>query len=446
MSHSMHPVSDASGRAARLIAGIDQQLSRQLDAVLHHPSFQAMEAAWRGLHMLVQETPNNRRTRISLLNVSWSELCRDMERSLEFDQSMLFWKLHTTEFDMPGGEPFGVVVCNYSPSHKNPSDIRTLRRIAAVAEASFCTMLFPAEASLLGMDSFDDFHPSVVPRQLFREAEYRQWQSLRKESASRFMAFVMPGVMLRKPWGMTGLRRGKFPYLECCETTEDFLWGHPGFVLARVLLREFEDVGWFAHVRGAPRDTLAGGIVANMLPAIQVDPCDELASVLPNTRVVISDAMERELSECGLISLVHCWQTAYSAFFSLPSLFSPGKTNDKQLDKNNRAASQLQNTLCASRFAHYIKVMMREKIGSFMNAEECQNFMEEWLGRYCSIGDNQSWSMQARYPLRSMRLDVREKPMQPGHYLCDISLTPHYQHEGLVGEVKLSTEIARAQT
>ncbi len=133
MSHSIRPVSDASGLAARLIAQIDQQLTRQLDAILHHPRFQAMEAAWRGLQMLVQETPNNRRTKISLLNVSWQELSRDMERSLEFDQSMLFWKLHTTEFDMPGGEPFGVVICNYAPSHKNAADFRSLRRIAAVA-------------------------------------------------------------------------------------------------------------------------------------------------------------------------------------------------------------------------------------------------------------------------------------------------------------------------
>jgi type VI secretion system protein ImpD len=445
MSYIAQPQADVNGLISRLVAKIDELLSRQLDEILHHPRFQYLESCWRGLHMLLEDAPKNRRTKICVLNIGWSEIVRDMERSLEFDQSMLFWKLHTTEFDMPGGEPFGAIICNYSVSHKNASDIRTLRRMAAVAEASFCTMIFPADAKLFGMDSFADLHPSIDPQKLFRETEYRLWQLLRKDPSSRFLAFVLPGVLLRKPWGMMGARRGNFPYIEQCHRSNEFLWGHAGFVLARILLREFEEVGWFAHIRGAPRDTLAGGIVADVLPVIQVDPTDELVSVLPPAELAVTDGLERDLSECGLTALVQCWQTPYSAFFSLPSLFSPESSHNEQRDNNERIASQVQNILCASRFAHYIKVMMREKIGSFLSAAECQTFMEEWLTQYCTAGENLNWSTKARYPLRSIRINVRDKPLAPGHYLCDIHLAPHYQYDGLVGEVKLTTEIARAQ-
>lgn len=443
MANRAIAASDTKALLSTLIARIDALVSEQLDNIIHHPRFQQLEAAWRGLHLLVYETPRKRRTKIVLLNVSWSEITRDMERSLEWDQSLLFHKLHTSEFDMPGGEPYGVVICNYRISHRNASDLRTLKRMAAVAQASFCTLLFPAHPELFGMDSFRDLHPSLSPRRLFREDEYRLWGLLRKDPASRFMAFLLPGILLRKPWGLDSVRRARFPYREQCRYHEDFLWGHPGFILARILLREFEEVGWFAHIRGAPRDTLAGGIVSGVLPEITVDSTDPLVSVLPSTQISITDSMERKLSECGLVSLSHCWQTPFSAFFSLPSLHEPELSKDSRDNDNQRIASQVQNILCASRFAHYIKVLMREKVGSYTTAEDCQAFLQDWLTEYSTGGDNLNWVTKARYPLRHIDVRVRDKPMSPGHYLCDIQLAPHYQYDGLVGEVKLTTEIAR---
>ena len=368
-----------------------------------------------------------------------------MERSLEWDQSLLYWKLHTNEFDMPGGEPYGAVICNFDISHKNATDIRTLRRVAAIAEAAFCTMLFSVDAKLFGLNSLSEMHSSLAPKKLFKEAEYRLWQLLRKDESSRFLGFLLPGVLLRKPWGMAAVRRGKFPYRENCNDHAHFLWGHPGFVLARILLREFEDVGWFSHIRGAPRDTLAGGIVAGLLPQINVDTTDEVVCVLPPAEIAITDSMERDLSECGLIAMVQCWQTPYSAFVSLPSLFELEVSNVESKDTNERVASQVQNILCASRFAHYIKVIMREKIGSFLTASECQEFIEDWLQGYAVGGDNITWATKARYPLRRAKVNVREKPMAPGHFVCDIHLMPHYQYDGLVGEVKLTTEIVGGQ-
>jgi len=442
------PRPDALAVASRLLAHIDRLLCRQLDAVMHHPRFQELEAAWRGLRLLINHLPRgSRRCRVKLLNASWSEVTRDLERSLEFDLSALFWHVYTTEFDMPGGEPLGIIICNYRISHRNAADIRALRRMASVAESAFCTMVFPAEPALFGMDGFADLHPSLKPQSLFRSEEYISWRSLRDEPASRFLAFLMPRVLMRRPWAEERLRRGRFPYQEACRQIDDYLWGHPGFALASVLLREFDEVGWFAHVRGAPRDTLAGGIVTGLFPLRPVDACDVEFSVLPVLETVISDMMERDLADSGFVVLMHCWQTACAAFLSLPSLYRLQLSDRDAGAENERIGAQVQNVLCASRFAHYIKVMMREKVGSFLTPRVCEDELREWLNGYCAGGENLDWATRARFPLRSASVDVREKPMSPGHMLCNIALSPHYQFDGLVGEINLTTEIARgAQT
>ncbi len=436
------PAGDACGRATAVIAGIDELLSRQLDVILHHPDFKQLEAAWRGLQLLVEGAPRSRRCKIRVLDIGWQEIVRDMERALEFDQSAMFSKLYTDEFDMPGGEPFGVVLCNFEVSHKRAADIRTLKRLGTVAEAAFCVLLFPASPALFGMNRLSDFHPTLNPAKLFRDSEYRMWEQMRREPSSRFLGFILPYVLLRKPWGMHGVRRGPFPYVEDCSDVGDLLWGHSGLALVRILLREFESVGWFAHIRGAPRDTLAGGVVADILPVISVDRPGNSACVLPATDLVISDELERGLADCGFIPFVHCWQTSCCAVYSLPSLYRVAGSDDDIGTRNDRIASQLQNVLCAGRFAHYIKVMMRDKTGTFLNATECQSFMEDWLSDYCIAGDNLPWSTQARFPLKAAQLNVREKPADPGHFLCDIHLSPHYQYDGLVGEIRLTTELA----
>lgn len=435
---------NAHALASELVARIDELLGEQLDAILHHRRFQELESAWRGLRQLVDSMPRgSRRCRVALLNASWAEITRDVERALEFDLSALFWHVYTTEFDMPGGEPLGVIICNYRVSHRNAADLRALRRVAAVAEAAFCVMLFPAGPELFGMDGFSDLHPSIKAQSLFRSEEYLSWRSLRDEPATRFLAFMMPRVLQRRPWAEQGLRRARFPYRERVRSTDDYLWGHPGFALASVLLREFDEVGWFAHVRGAPRDTLAGGIVTDLFPLRPVDACDEQFSTLPALELVVTDMMERELADCGFIVLSHCWQTAYAAFLSLPSLYRLQLSERDEGADNERIGAQLQNVLCASRFAHYIKVMMRDKIGSYLTPQTCEQELRDWLNLYCAGGENLDWSTRARFPLRSASVHVREKPMSPGHMLCNIALSPHYQFDGLVGEINLTTEIAR---
>ena len=435
--------STASLRAGQLVAKIDQLLNRQLDAILQHPRLQSLEANWRGLQQLVERMPRgNRRCRVAMLSVTWNEISRDLERSLEFDQSALFWLLYTTEFDMPGGEPFGVMICNYEVNHRSATDLRTLRKMAVVAEAAFCMLLFPTSPVLFGMDELADLHPSVKPQSLFLSNEYTSWRSLRDEASSRFLCFLLPRILLRKPWSEDGLRRGRFPYREHCSRSRDHLWGHPGFALAAVLLREFEEVGWFAHIRGAPRDTLAGGIVTDLFPVRRVDHCDDQFSVMPALETVITDIMESDLADCGFVVLSHCWQTSFAAFLSLPSLFRLQLRDADESAENERIGAQVQNILCASRFAHYIKVMMRDKVGTYLTAEVCEHDLHDWLNGYCAGGENLDWKTRARFPLRNASVQVRDNPMSPGHLLCNISLSPHYQFDGLVGEINLTTQIS----
>jgi type VI secretion system protein ImpD len=436
--HILDPTLEAL--ANQVIARIDAVLNAQLDAILHHPKLIALEAAWRGLHLLVEDLPRTRRAKVCVLNVKWKEVVRDLERALEFDQSALFWLIYTTEFDMPGGEPLGTIICDFQLSHKNASDMRALKCVAAVAEASFCVMLFPTSPSLLGMNEFADLHPSVSPKSIFRTEEYLVWRSIRDAPSSRFLGFMLPRALMRRPWGEDGVRRGAFPYRESCDKLEHYVWAHPGFVLARVLLREFDETGWFAHVRGAPRDTLAGGIVVDLLPTRSLDQCDDQFFTLPSTDVVITDYMERELSECGFISLAHCWQTAYAAFLSLPSLYRMQLKEQSENAENEKVGSQLQNVLCASRFAHYIKVLMRDKIGTYKTAKDCERFLVDWIREYCTGGENLDWETRARYPLRSATIKVHEDEMSPGSMRCNMSLSPHYQYDGLVGEINMSTE------
>lgn len=434
-------------RAGQLVAQIDGLLGRQLDAILHHPRFQLLEASWRGLRQLVDAMPRGgRRCRVALLNASWQEVSRDLERSLEFDLSALHGHLYSNEFDMPGGEPFGVVICNYRISHRSAADLRTLKKMGAVAEAAFCVLLFPASPELFGMDELSDLHPSVRPQSLFLAEEYLSWRSLRDMPASRFLCFLLPRMLLRKPWGEDGLRRGRFPYRERCARHDDHLWGHPGFALAAILLREFDEVGWFAHVRGAPRDTLAGGIVTDLLPVRRVDLCDDQVAVMPALEIVVSDSMESDLTDCGFVVLSHCWQTSCAAFLTLPSLYRLQLGEGDEAVENERIGSQVQNILCASRFAHYIKVMMRDKVGSYLTPEVCEHDLHDWLQGYCAAGENLDWKTRARYPLRSASVKVRENPMSPGHMLCRIALSPHYQFDGLVGEINLTTQIAGGST
>ena len=432
---------------SRQVALIDEQIEEQLNAILHAPAFKAMEARWRGLQALVDEATPYDNVRVRVLDVSWREICRDLDRAAEFDQSQLFNLIYSNEFGTPGGEPFGVLLGDYYIAHRPyddhaHDDVDALRALTQIAAASFAPLVLAAAPQLFGIDTFAELSPTINFVNIFKQAEYLKWRSLRELEDARFIAVTLPGVLLRHPYREEQHTRGGLRFNEHCADVEDYLWGNGAFALGTILIREFGEVGWFSHIRGMPRDHLGGGMVTHFKPLPQRVSGDQRHHIL--TPVLITDGMERELAELGLMSLCHCYETPFAAFHSNPSLQQARQHSDKGASANARISAMLQQILCASRFAHYIKVLIRDKVGSFLTEQDCERYLQRWLEQYTTGRDDLSWEMRARYPLRSARVLVRELPGKPGTYSCVIHLKPHYVADQLVSELKLTTELANA--
>ncbi|WP_281648661.1 type VI secretion system contractile sheath large subunit [Parendozoicomonas sp. Alg238-R29] len=439
-------IADLKNHLNAEIAAIDQQINEQVNAILHHPKFQQLESSWRGLWGLVDLAGHFSMTQVRVLDISWREITKDIERSPDAMQSRLFRLIYSEEFDMAGGQPYGVLLGDYQVSHKpyngHPyDDVYTLQGLSQIAAASFAPFICSAAPQLFGLDDLESLGHPLDYDQLFQQKEYLRWRSLRESEDSRFLAITLPGFLIRKPYPEKSQ-----PGLNFIEDTSspdgsDYLWGNACYAFGSVLIREFGEAGWFAHIRGVPRDYYGGGLVTSWVPQdYPTDSADVANKIL--TPVLITDSIERELSDQGLMSLCHCHDTPFAAFHSCPSLHKAKKFKDKSATANARISAMLQQVLSASRFAHYIKVMIRDKVGQFITAKDCERFLQEWLNQYVSGRDDLKWEMLARYPLRGARVDVREQPGSAGAYYSTIYLRPHYSADHLVSELRLTTELA----
>lgn len=426
---------------ARQVAMIDERVCEQLNVILHQPRLQQLEARWRGLKKLCDESQPWPDIKLRLLNVSWSEVAKDMARAQEFDQSQLFQRIYSDEFGMPGGTPYGLLIGDFEISHRprpgHPfNDIETLQGLTQIAAAAFAPLICAAAPQLFGLDDFQALGQHLALHDIFQQQEYLPWRSFRQQEDTRFLALTLPRIILRKPHVS---RAGEFPFVETCHAPEHYLWGSAAFAFASVVIREFGSSGWFAQTRGVPRNQLAGGLVTGYEP-VPIQGCTGASHIL--TELVISDNSERQLSELGLMALCQCYGVPLAAFHSNPSLHTAKNYSDKSASINARISAMLQQVLCASRFAHYLKVMIRDKVGSYATEQECEQFLTRWIHKYTTGRDDLSWEMRAQYPLRDARLTVREIPGKPGQYLCVIYLKPHYIAENLVSELKLTTELS----
>lgn len=430
----------------RLVASIDQLISEQLNAVLHHPDFQRLESSWRGLDYLVSHAAGLPGIKLRVLNLHWRELVRDLERAIEFDQSQFFTKVYSEEFGSPGGEPFGVILGDYAFSHRVASDMEAIESLSHVAAAAFAPMVMSADPALFGLGSFAELGPPVDIPRIFRETEYLKWRAFRDTEDARFIGLVLPRVLMRVPYPETGARVDGFRFHEQVAVPDGsaYLWGSAVYALGAVLIREFAESGWLASIQGVERGVESGGLVTGL-------PQHDFATDAPgvaakiSTDVLITDADEKTLGELGFMPLSHCKDTRWSAFYGSSSVQRPKHFDELSATVNARLSSMLQYMFCVSRFAHYLKVIGRDRIGSFATADEVENTLQRWLIGYTIDDDEASTQAKAKAPLREGRVEVRELPGKPGMYYCVMHLRPHFQLDQVVTAVKLVTEITAGE-
>jgi type VI secretion system protein ImpD len=449
---NQHPLPVKNATAVTLlieqsISHIDQLINTQLNAIIHHRKFQRLEASWRGLYYLTVQAEGIKLAKIKMLDASWQEVTKDLSRALEFDQSSLYNKIYSEEYGTPGGEPYGVIIGDYEISHKQTSrhpfdDISALDSLAQIAAAAFSPFIAGVSCEFFGMDDFASLRLPLNLANLFAQEEYIQWRALRSKNEARFVGLTLPRTLMRKPYRTTpGSYRGLF-FCEQIKSAEDYVWGNAAYAFGGVLLREFGSVGWFGHIRGVPRNHIGGGLVTNLpCDAFTTDPGDIIYK--PSTDVVITDNIERDISNLGFIPLCQCFATPFLAFYSNQSIQLSKRLANKDAQVNAKLSSMLQHVLCASRVAHYIKVMVRDKIGSFISAQGCEDFLRRWLHQYTTGRKDMEWEEQARYPIQESNVRVREHPEKPGSYLCVIHLVPCYQADQMVTDLELVTELVQ---
>ncbi|MBI3898984.1 MAG: type VI secretion system contractile sheath large subunit [Gammaproteobacteria bacterium] len=433
----------------RAILDIDKLIQRQLDQILHHPRFQQLEASWRGLHHLVEtqaDYDEDLTVKIKLLDLSWRELAKDVTRAIEFDQSQLFRHVYSEEFDMPGGEPFGVLLGDYQISHRprpdaTANDVDVIAEVAQIATAALCPFITNASRELFGVDEFDELGHPLDMQAIFKQQEYIKWRALRKQETSRFVGVILPQILMRVPYRDDGTRAEHFPYNESSESNAGYLWGNACYAFGGVLIRAFANTNWFADIRGGIHEFGEGGVVRGMTYA-PYDMDSKGIAARPTTNARIDDYLERELSDLGFIPLCSYHSAEHSVFYSNSSLHEPADYGSEIANINARLSAMLQYMLCVSRFGHYIKVMGRDKVGSFANAIDCQTFLQNWLNQYTITSDSDSAELKARYPLAGSKVEVREKLGRPGFFTCVVHLQPHFQLDQLVSSIKLVTELA----
>jgi type VI secretion system ImpC/EvpB family protein len=446
------PEPAAALRAAldRDIATLDAMLSTQLDAVLHHPRLRRLEGSWRGLQWLVERLPQvGTRVRLKVLHARWAEVCRDIERALEFDQSHLFRKIHEEEFGSAGGEPFGLIAGDYEVRHRpgptHPTDdVGTLSGLAGIAAASFSPMILGAAPELLGLQSFADMTPSFDPASVLQDAEHQRWRQSSSREDLRFIGIALPRVLGRSPWVDDGSRVDRFRFRHYSPGPEERVWTSPVYGFAAAALRAFDRYSWPADVRGAGIDDVATGGVLDNLPFERF--FSDLTTEPPGRaplEVAFTDEQENRISDAGLIPLSALDGLPEACFGALPSLHKPPRMSSAVAEANQRLSAQLNTLLCVSRFAHCVKLMGRDMTGSFMDPEDVQSRLQKWLGGFIGGAGMASIESTARYPLLDAQVEVRERRGAPGVYNCTVHLKPHHQLDEVGASFRLVTEFSQ---
>ena len=423
------------------VAELDRLISAQLSAVMHAPEFQKLESSWTGLHYLVKNTSTGQNLKIKLLNTTKKELVKDFQVALEFDQSAMFKKIYEEEFGTFGGAPFGALIGDFEIT-RQPEDMYFIEQMSHIAAASHAPFIASASPELFGLESFSDLGKPRDLSKIFDTVEYAKWKSFRESEDSRYVGLALPRFLGRLPFNpKDGATVEGFNFVEDVDGTDHnkYMWCNAAYALGERLTKAFDDFGWCAAIRGVEGGGLVEGLPTHTFKTDE----GEVALKCP-TEISITDRREKELSDLGFISLVHCKNTDYAAFFGAQSAQKAKKYDSDAANANAILSTQLQYIFAVSRIAHYMKAMMRDKIGSFAAASNVEEFLNRWLTQYVLLDDNATQEQKAQFPLREAAVQVSEVPGRPGVYRAVSFLRPHFQLDELSVSLRLVAELPQS--
>lgn len=426
------------------IAQIDAKMSKQLAAVMHDAQFQKLEGSWRGLHHLVMNSETSKTLKIRVLNITKRELFKDLDKAVEFDQSTLFKKIYEDEFGMPGGEPYGALIGDYEFTN-HPDDIDLLEKVSGVAAAAHAPFISAADPGLFGFEGWEDLSKPRDVEKIFMSKKYTKWNSFRDSEDSRFVTLVMPRVLARLPYGASTKPIDEFGYEEVPldnagealpTGNEDYCWMNAAYVMGTNLTRAFSQTNWCTAIRGVEN----GGKVEGLPVHNFMSDDGDIDSQCP-TEIGITDRREAELSNEGFLSLCHYKNTDYSVFFGAQTCQRPKKYDKPDATANAAISARLPYIMASSRIAHYLKCIARDKIGSFLERKDMEDFLQTWIANYVLADDQPSAEMKARYPLAEARITVEEIPGSPGSYNAVALLRPWLQLEELSTSLRMVAKL-----
>ena len=436
----MNVARDVETMINQRIAQIDHLLSIQLNEILHHADFQKLEGSWRGLRHMVFNSNTSANLKIRVLNVNKKDLLRDMQRAPEFDQSALFKKIYEEEYGVFGGAPYGALIGDFEFG-KHPEDVELLEKISQVAAAAHAPFFAAAAPSLVNLESWTQIDAPRDLAKVFDSTDYAKWKSFRQSEDSRYIGLCLPRTLGRLPYGRETKPIEDFNYEESVDGADHskYVWSNAAFSMGTRLADSFMKFGMCVSIRG-----VEGGGLVEGLPVhnFQTDSGDTVMKC--PTEIPITDRREKELADLGFIPLCHCKGTDYAAFFSVQSGQKPKIYDDDKANANARLSTQLPYIMAVSRYAHYLKSMMRDKIGSFMSRSDAERFLNRWITQYVTPDDNASPAMKAKCPLREAKIEVVDVPGKPGAYRAVAFLRPHFQLDELTVSLRLVAELPTA--
>ncbi len=425
---------------------LDAAMSKQLAAIMHHPDFQKLEGTWRGLNYLVMNSETSAKLKIKAFNINKRDLFKDLDKAVEFDQSQTFKKLYENEFGTPGGEPYGALIGDYEFSN-HPEDIELLSKMSNVAAAAFCPFISATAPGMFGFNNWEELSKPRDLEKIFETVEYAKWRSFRDSEDSRFVSLVMPRVLARLPYGASTKPIEEFGYEEGeldakgkakPMSHDQYTWMNASYVMGVRFTDAFAKYGFCVAIRGAEGGGKVEGLPAHVFTSDDGDP-----DLKCPTELGITDRREAELSKLGFLPLCHYKNTDYAVFFGAQTAQKPKKYDKPDATANAAISARLPYMMATSRFAHYLKVMARDKIGSFMEASDCEEWLNRWIANYVNNNPKAGAETKAKYPLAEAKVQVKEIPGKPGSYNAVAWMRPWLQMEELTTSMRMVARIPK---